>query len=214
MQRNPLLLSFLLKTVLWLPACLALWYWKAEWFTAPSAWLSGWLMQTAFPGWVQGFELEQRSLSLITRLLLDSAGAAAQGRVAVMVAEVNPLVYGFGLPLFAALYLANGMDKHVGRLFIGVLALIPFQAWGICFELLKQVAVTGGPAVAMQLGFERWQREAIVLGYQLGSLVFPALAPVGLWLGLNREFLPLLMLEGAMRAEERTGATGHAKDSR
>jgi hypothetical protein len=66
----------------------------------------------------------------------------------------------------------------------------------------------------MQVGFGRWQREGIVLGYQLGSLIFPALAPVCLWLALNRGFLPLLMLEGAVRAEEHVEAPEQAKPRR
>jgi hypothetical protein len=69
-------------------------------------------------------------------LLLDSVSAAPQGSVAAMVADTNPLVYRLGNPLFGALYLPNGADKHYARLLVGVLALIPFQIWGICFDLL------------------------------------------------------------------------------
>lgn len=83
----------------------------------------------------------------------------------------------------------------------GALLLVPFQAWGICFDLLKQAAVTAGPGVVAQTGLMPWQIEGVALGYQFGALILPAMAPIGLWLAFNRGFIPMLMLEGALRRE-------------
>ena len=124
-----------------------------------------------------------------------------EGKVAVMVAEANPLLYSYGLPLFAALLLASGEAKRWRKLMLGALVLIPFQAWGICFDLLKQVAITAGPVVAAQTGFSAWQRESIAVGYQLGTLILPTVSPVALWLALNRQFIPMLMLDGALQGK-------------
>ena len=200
MQRNPLLPAFLLKTALFLPLCLAFWYWLAEWFSAPTALLSGWLMEQLFPIWVESAEWSHKSLTLITTLKLDTVGVQA-GRFASMVPEVGPMSYCYGLPLYVALFLASGAKKHWGRLALGAVLLIPFQAWGICFDFLKQVAVTAGPGVGAQLGFAQWQRDGIALAYQLGTLILPTVAPVAVWLGLNRQFIPMLMLEGMLQDE-------------
>ena len=200
MGRNPLY-AFFLKAALWLPLCLALWYWKAEWFNSPAAIVSGWIMRGLFPGWVEAVEWSQRTISLVTTLRVPMVPGVNEGKVAVMVAEANPLLYTYGLPLFAALLLASGEAKRWRKLVLGALVLIPFQAWGICFDLLKQVAITAGPAVAAQTGFSPWQRESIALGYQLGTLILPTVAPVVLWLALNRQFIPALVLERALQGK-------------
>ena len=104
MGRNPLY-AFFLKAALWLPLCLALWYWKAEWFNSPAAIVSGWIMRGLFPGWVEAVEWSQRTISLVTTLRVPMVPGVNEGKVAVMVAEANPLLYTYGLPLFAALLL-------------------------------------------------------------------------------------------------------------
>jgi len=58
--------------------------------------------------------------------------------------------------------------------------------------------VISGAEVAAQTGFASWQIELIALGYQLGALIFPALAPIGLLLAFNRSFIPMLVLEGEL----------------
>jgi hypothetical protein len=205
MGRNPLY-AFLLKAALWLPLCLGLWYWQAEWFNGPAAIVSGWIMQGLFP-WVESVEWSQRIVSVATTLKVGSA-QSPEGQYAAMVAEVNPMIYSYGLPLFAALLFAGGGAKIGRKLMLGFLALVPFQAWGICFDLLKQVAISAGPEVGMQTGFSEWQRNMIALCYQLGYLVLPSVAPVVLWLSLSRQFIPMLMLEGALQGEQDTGKPG------
>lgn len=200
MSHNPLY-AFLLKAALWLPVCLGLWYWQAEWFNALPLMLSGWIMQGAFPDWVSGVEWSQRVFVVFTRLAVEGGPRAEDGRVALLVAEVNPLSYSFGLSIFAALMLASGEAGFLRKMLFGLIILIPFQTWGICFDLLKQVAITAGPVVSAQTGFSAWQRNAIALGYQFGALILPSLTPIALWLAFNRRFIPMLMLEGVLRRE-------------
>lgn len=197
MARNPLY-AFLFKVVLWLPVCLGIWYWKAEWFNSLAVMVSSWIMQSFFSGWVESMEWSQRILSVATTLKLGMSPEMPRGEYTLML-EVNPLTYGFGLPLFIALLLAGSEANRWRKLALGALLLIPFQVWGICFDLLKQAAVTAGPVVAEQTGFSSWNIEGIALGYQFGALILPALAPIGLWLALNTRFIPMLLLEGALR---------------
>lgn len=206
MQRNPVLSSFLWKVAAFLPICLAVWYWKAEWFNTPPALATGWLLRYLFPGWVESVEWANRTISVFTTLKMDAAPGAMAGQYAVMVPELNPLAYSYGLPLFTALVLASGESKRLLKLAIGVVALVPFQVWSITFDLLKQVAITAGPGIAAQVAFTRSESEGVALGYQLGALILPTLAPVGIWLALNRQFLPILMLEGALKREEKKAA--------
>ena len=207
MVRNPLY-AFFLKAALWLPLCLGLWYWKAEWFNSPAAIMSGWIMKGLFPGWVEAVEWAQRTVSVVTTLEIAMVPGMKEGQHATMVAEANPLSYSFGLPFFSALLLASREAKRWRKLMVGALFLVPFQAWGICFDLLKQVAISAGPAVAAQTGFSTWQREGIAMSYQFGHLIMPTVAPIALWLALNRQFIPMLMLEGALQHGKDPGRQG------
>lgn len=190
MAHNPLY-PFLLKGALWLPVCLGLWYWQAEWFNAPAALLSSWIMQTFFSGWVESATWAQRIFGIVTTLEIGTPPGIPEGEY-TLVLESNPLAYGYGLPLFAALLLAGSEVQRWHRLTLGALLLVPFQVCGICFDLLKQAAVTSGAEVTAQTGFSPWQIEAIALGYQSGALILPSLTPVVLWLWLDRGFIAML----------------------
>lgn len=197
MAHNPLY-PFLLKAALWLPVCLGLWYWKAEWFNAPAVMVSGWVLQSLFGGWVESVEWAQRIFSVATALRLGAAPGMPEGEY-TLVLEVNPLVYGFGLPLFAALLLAGSETNRWRKLALGALLLIPFQAWGICFDLLKQAAVTSGADVSAQTRLMPWQVEGIALGYQFGALILPTVVPIVIWLWLDRGFIVAVIVDGQLR---------------
>jgi hypothetical protein len=59
--------------------------------------------------------------------------------------------------------------------------LLPFQNWGIAFDFLAEVGIKLGPDVSAQAGLPGWRMKLIVLGYQVGNLIFPSIVPVVLW---------------------------------
>jgi hypothetical protein len=75
--------------------------------------------------------------------------------------------------------------------------LIPFVAWGVLADFLKNVAITAGPLITSQTGFIAWQREAIAFSYQLGSLILPTVAPAVLWVLTHDAFLESLKRRAA-----------------
>jgi hypothetical protein len=79
------------------------------------------------------------------------------------------------------------------KILIGAIALLPFQSWGIAFDLLVQVGIKLGPKVAIQAGLFGWHLEAIALSYQIGNLIFPSLIPVVLWVSFNRSLIENLL---------------------
>ena len=94
------------------------------------------------------------------------------------------------LPLaFAVWYFAAREPGWKRVLVLGYAVLLPFIAWGVLADFLKNVAITAGPAVASQTGFSGWQREAIAFAYQFGSLILPAVAPAVLWVTTHGRFL-------------------------
>ena len=46
------------------------------------------------------------------------------------------------------------------------------------------------------LRIAQWQMEAIVYGYQVGSLVLPTLVPILLWLWMDRRFVNDVLVRG------------------
>jgi hypothetical protein len=69
---------------------------------------------------------------------------------------------------------------------------VPFVAWGVLADFLKNVAITSGPLVASQTGFSAWQREAIAFAFQFGSLILPTVVPAVAWVLTHRAFLERL----------------------
>ncbi len=119
----------------------------------------------------------------------------AAGQIGVLVPEVNPLVYTYGLAFFLALMLAA--RARWWTIPAGMALLLPFQGWGIAFDLLAQVGIKLGPAVAAQAGLGGWRVEAIAIGYQIGTLILPSLVPVVLWVTFKRPFIAGCCRRGA-----------------
>jgi len=188
---------FILRVFLWIPVCFFAWYASAPYHGAITGPVAHVIAGGFKANLVKAVERSGIDLVFVTRI-----GAQARpGETGMLVTEVNPLVYTYGLALFIALMLASRAAWW--KLAAGVAALLPFEAWSIAFDFLAQVGITFGPQVSAQAGFSAGEREAIVFGYQLGSLIFPPLVPVALWAAFNRRFL-----EAMLRAPGRTPAGG------
>jgi hypothetical protein len=192
------LYSFFFKGLFWLIALTALWATVADWTMRPAAATASMALKTAFPWWVRGGEYKGDSFELETRIQVPAQNAPP-GTVAILVADTKPTHYGFGLPMLFALMLASGSRRMLRNLIIGSVALVPFQAFSIAFDLLQQVAVTGGSAATAQTGFSSLATNAIALCYQLGVLLIPTLTPIVIWLFLERPFLTALIVDGQLR---------------
>jgi len=69
---------------------------------------------------------------------------------------------------------------------IGYSVITLVQIWGVVWESLKMLAFNFGEqthAIVMSHGVSD---ASIALGYQLGTLIFPALAPIFVWVLSNR----------------------------
>ncbi len=100
---------------------------------------------------------------------------------------VNPLVYGYGLPLLFGLVMASGVSmlRKIAVLFGGYVVVTLIQVWGVVWQSLKMLAFNFGAdahQVVMEAGISD---ELIALCYQLGVLIFPPLVPVILWVLAN-----------------------------
>lgn len=100
---------------------------------------------------------------------------------------VNPLVYGYGLPLLFGLVMASGVSllRKLGVLLVGYLCVMLIQVWGVVWQTLKMLAFNFGPEAHQLVIDAGISDELIALCYQLGVLIFPPLVPIILWVLAN-----------------------------
>lgn len=100
---------------------------------------------------------------------------------------VNPLIYGFGLPLLFGLVMASGATllKKVITLLGGYVVIMLIQVWGVVWQSLKMLAFNFGEDAHNVIISAGISEEIIALCYQLGALIFPPLVPIILWVLAN-----------------------------
>lgn len=168
------------RTFLWLPVCFAAWHVTAPWHAPVAGGAARGLLALLKPGLVDGMERAGRDLTFVTSLEAYSAA----GQAGAILVTVNPQVYTYGMALFAALMLAS--RARWWMLPAGLAILVPFQAWGIAFEVLAHCGILQGEALAQRAGLSGWRAEVIAFAYQAGALVFPPLVPVACWAAMAR----------------------------
>lgn len=101
---------------------------------------------------------------------------------------VNPLVFSYGLPLLFGLVMGSDVSwrRKAGILLTGYVVITGVQVWGVVFESLKMLAFNFGSQtqeIVREVGISD---TVIALGYQMGTLILPALAPIFVWVLTNR----------------------------
>jgi hypothetical protein len=187
---------FVVKAIAWLPLAFAVWYFTAPVLLWPAKLLAQGIARAGLSDLVSSVD-QSGATYTFTTTLKPGAALGASGTIAV---DVNALLYAFGLPLFVALVLAAREPGWPRKLAIGYVVIIPFVAWGVLADFLKNVAITASPLVASQTGFASWQRELIAFAFQFGSLILPTVVPAAVWVITHRTFLERLRAPGSRPA--------------
>lgn len=177
---------FLLLTPMWMQV--------SKWTSYPVAGLTQMVLNVGAGYWVRAVNKEPGRIEVETRIQVQVPGSNSSLGVAELVAEADPARYAYGLPLFLALLLAARSKRWWKKALIGYLLLLIPQTFSLVLEILRQIMVAGGRPGA--LAVDQWQLEAIAIGYQAGSLLLPALAPVALWLWLDQDFFDQVVAQG------------------
>lgn len=172
-------------TLLWLPACFALWYWAGHWLAEPAFEAARKILLSQLSNLIADIQLVGHEAIVTTRIHPFRHVGEATLLGPALSSHVDVLFYCYGQPLLAALLLATPGGKRARKLGLGLLALIPFQIWGIVFSTLHLLADLPGMRLFDKPGGTNW-REVITACNHMGSLLFPSLAPIAIWLGLNR----------------------------
>ena len=77
------------------------------------------------------------------------------------------------MPLFTALLFSSpgSENQKLRRWGLGMLILLPLQAWGVFFDILSKLLFFLGPETAAAMAFSPAQREMTALAYQFGYLI-------------------------------------------
>ena len=189
--------ELLILAALWMLFGFMAWYYTSPWHGAPVRELAGWLLHAT---------LGDAFLALVPNP--DQAYVfLAQTRIPFTFPDgsrealgflVNPLVYGYGLPLLFGLTMATELRLRSKLLVLlaGYAVILVVQTWGVYWESLKTLLYDFGPearAVVLETGVPE---NLVALCYQLGVLILPALAPVIVWVVGNRAELQRFIEQG------------------
>ena len=100
---------------------------------------------------------------------------------------INPLIFGYGLPLLFGLVMASGVSllRKLAILLGGYVAVMLIQVWGVVWQSLKMMAFNFGEETAQIISDAGISNELIALCYQLGVLILPPLVPIIIWVLAN-----------------------------
>ncbi|WP_298433950.1 exosortase H-associated membrane protein [Ottowia sp.] len=207
-MRATLIGRFLLIAIVCLMALLPLWYWASPWLAKPPIWLAGHAMKALFP-WADGFEQHGVVATLLTKVQVRMQRGGADV-LAELTPEASYPSYGYGLVLLWAMLIASHPHRWWLKGLIGTVILFPVQAWGLCFQWLRDVVLLSGPNGAAYLKYPQWAIDGVAYGYQFGFLMLTPVAPIILWLVFDKRFVAALWLEAALEGKPeatRGGAT-------
>ncbi len=181
--------SLFLAALLWLPMAFFLWFYFATVVVWPTVQLAGPLLVAVLPDIFVSVGPDQFALDIRTRLLADMTQTG--GRVALLDLTINPMIYGFGLPLLAGLTMATPLSgtRRFAQISLGFVVITAVMLWGVFWQALKIVRFDVGPQGVAALEGTIFIEPVIGLCYQFGYLILPAVTPIALWILCNRRFL-------------------------
>ena len=176
---------------LYLPLSLFIWFAFAGAVVTPVLWLSKAILVSWMPEIFVDIERNQYAFSVLASLVTDPAllAKATAGQRVVLDFSINPMIYGYGLPVIAGLVLAtpNSVASRVRQIAIGAVAIWLVQVNGVVWDTLKYVYFKlDGGALAVTKHIDA---ELLVGLYQFSYLILPPLVPVVLWALMNRKFI-------------------------
>lgn len=201
--------EFALKALLWLPLGFVLWFWFAAPLVWPPIYVAGHALTNWWPDLFSAARQGAESIDpigratghagylmqLTTTIVVVAEGASVGSGIGVLEPTINPMVYGYSLPLYFGLAMATPLTTRRRLLQLGVAFVLIWlaQAFGIVAEALKILAFNSGAAGLAATSRAGIWPEAVALAYQFGYLILPAVLPIALWIAFNRDFIAELV---------------------
>ena len=204
-----------LRALPWLPLSFFIWFA----FSSPLIWpvvqMAKMAMLSIWPSLFSDVVQNGHSMEVTTRILVNQVAPDGRSGIGELILIQNPLLYGYSLPLFSGLVMAVPLSIR-RRLFQFAVALMVMwiaQAMGVVAESLKVLAFNSGAAGANAITAAGIAPDPVALAYQFGYLILPAVTPIALWLGLNRDFIESLVHPAEEPKAELPGQTPDNEES-
>jgi hypothetical protein len=181
---------FLLVSVASLLCLMPVWYYLSPQFAKPVFFMAGEVMSSVFR-WALSYTRQETTGVLKTTLKVVSA-YNGQFRIGQLAPAVDYRLLGYGLVILWALVLASFPRGWGRKLLIGSLAMLPIQALNVIIQWCNDAFNRAGAEVFAQTGLPAWVADLVAFLYHFNLFIFTALAPVMLWLLLDRAFLASL----------------------
>jgi hypothetical protein len=192
-SEQPSIKDLLLLAALWMVLGFSIWFYTGALHVVPvrvfSEQILQWLLGDAIYNVIHN---PDNFLFLIVQTRIQHV--FPDGSTGGLGISTNPLIYGYGLPLLFGLSMATptGLVRKLLQLSAGLVVMWLVQTWGVTWEVLKNMAFAYGPAAHSVVTEAGISDVYIALFYQVGYLIFPALAPVLVWVLFNRPYIERL----------------------
>ena len=187
-SREELKLSeLLILASLWMLFGFMLWFYLSAIHGAPARIMSGAILQELLGSHFHAI-IEEPNQHFLFQVETTIDYSFRDGTREALGFIVNPLVYSYGLPLLFGLVMGSDVSwrRKAGILLVGYVAILAVQVWGVVFQSLKMLAFNFGSQTHQILQGLGISDTVIALGYQLGTLILPPLAPIFVWVLTNR----------------------------
>ncbi len=191
-SRQSKIKQLLVAAILFLPLSFFIWFYSASLLVLPVHWLSEWILTHWHPDLIKEITQNYYLLNVQTLIFPEEDFAQGAGKLAVLEVTVNPMIYGYGLAVFAGLVMARpdlSWKQRLKQLLAAYVLVCLIQTWGVVWETHKSLFFAGGPDAQKAVLSTGLDPNLIALFYQMGYLIFPAVLPVMVWIVFNRDFI-------------------------
>ncbi len=177
-----------LLSALWMPLGFFFWFQVSTILVIPVAKVLEWLLKMNMGDMFYAITQNFFMLEIATNIPLNDK---VDGRLAALSFDMNPMIYGYGLPVIFGLIMATpgSWKKRLLNLLGGYVVLIIVQTWGVFWEVQKVLEFTFVGSAAAAQHASNLPPTLIVICYQMGYLILPAVLPVAWWVLSNRRYL-------------------------
>jgi len=178
--------ELLILAVLWMVFGFMLWYYLSAFHGAPVRVLSSEILSALLGSDFQNI-IPNPDRHYLFQVQTNIPFQFPDGSREALGFIVNPLIFGYGLPLLFGLVMASGVSilRKLGVLLGGYVAVMLVQVWGVVWQSLKMLSFNFGGAASQVVTDAGIPADLIALCYQLGVLILPPLAPIILWVLAN-----------------------------
>jgi hypothetical protein len=173
---------FAARTLGWGIVFFALWFAAAKPLSLTTAWIAARSLEWSAP--IAGIRLawEERGVALEVRPDAAAIYRSAVPAGSVYDTDVNPLKQTYGIPFFLALLAAGRAKRIAVKAIAGVAVLLALAAAGVACEVMVALGPLRGPTGMPVFAPGPMGSAIVALGFQLGTLIFPTVAPIAVWL--------------------------------